>query len=212
MLSHGFAYDPCADSDDQAGFFRQGNKACRQYHSFRRMLPAHQAFHAGQFARQRMHARLVIQLEFIAFNCMPQITFQMHALDDAFIQCGREELRIVAADLLGLVHRGIGMPHQHIDVVAIFRIDRDAYAAGYIQLHPIDHMHLLDQGNQPLFDQLADFLGADDIVEDDDEFIATEAADRIAIAYCFGQTLRDGNQQTIADVVPHRIVDILEAV
>ena len=72
-----------------------------------------------------------------------------------------------------------------------------------------------ERGPQLVADPLGDppgVVGIEDGVEDDPEFIATEAGDRVARAERADQTLADGGQQAIADRVPDALVDDLEPI
>src|ERR1051326_8267142 len=62
-LSTGTRQNLMANVDDSAGIFRQMNEFSRRKHSQLPVLPAHQGFHAHQFAGGQIKYRLVIIYE-----------------------------------------------------------------------------------------------------------------------------------------------------
>ena len=94
---------------------------------------------------------------------------------------------------------------------AILGIGGDADAHGDVQFMPVD---AIGRAQLP-----QDFLRANGRVlrirhlrEQDHEFVAPMAADRIGVAHALQQPLRYGLQEAVADVVAQRVVDVLETI
>ncbi len=70
-----------------------------------------------------------MQHQLVTLDRMAQIVFELQPAHHPVVQLGREELQVVAAAVLGLVHRDVGMPHQLVDVIAVVGKHRHAHAA-----------------------------------------------------------------------------------
>ena len=120
------------------------------------------------------------------------------------------ELVVVAAELLGGVHRGVGVAHQRLGVVAVLGVQRDAEAGGDVEPLAFDHAGLGDGGEELLRHRLG-VLGLADL-EQHGELVAAEAAHQVAVAHRAAQAAGEGLQHAVADAVAERVVDHLEAV
>src|SRR3546814_5168435 len=96
--------------------------------------PSQQRFYTDQFARFRIDDGLVKKLEFVLDNALPQPLFQSKNALGAAVDVFREELIGIAAVGFGLIHRGVGMANQCVDILAVMRAQADAYAWGRAQL------------------------------------------------------------------------------
>src|SRR3954451_3421787 len=67
-----------------------------------------------------------MQHELVALARVMQTLFERQAAAVALVHAGREHLRLIAAQLLGAVHRAVGASEQRLDVVAIAGEDADA--------------------------------------------------------------------------------------
>ena len=135
---------------------------------------------------------------------------------DDRLSCGRLhvgpiESDPVAAGVLGVIHRRVGVHDQRLRVVAVFRIERDADARGQHQLVPRDEVRLGDRRHNLLRDQPG-VLGLIDFRQEDQELVAAVTADGVRLADARHQALRDRAQDLVADGVTERIVDVLETI
>ena len=120
------AHDPFAHRYDQAVFLHDGNEAVRQHQALAGTAPAQQHFHAMQAARGDIDDGLVKQFELLQRQRRAQAAFQVEVQGRRLVHRLREELIIIAAIALGVVHGRIGMAHQGVDIAAIVRIQADA--------------------------------------------------------------------------------------
>ena len=121
------------------------------------------------------------------------------------------ELDAVAAALLGLVHREVGVAEHlvggEVGIVPDRHADGDVHTQG----------HLTDPDG--LAHGLAEALGevergihVGDRFGDDEELVAAEAADVVSAAHDRLETLRHRSQHGVAGWMPVLIVDVLEPV
>ena len=95
-----------------------------------RQPPAQQRFGADDAAVAQVDLRLVADHELVAFQRAAQLALQHQPLDRRGIHLRRVEGEGVAAVLLGVVHRRIGVADQVDDVLGIARAEGDADARG----------------------------------------------------------------------------------
>src|SRR5436190_7957380 len=112
-----------------------------------------------------------------------------------------------AADRLTLVHRRIDRFDDRLQVSAVigYKADADRQAQAFLSRVRCSGGRL-----QPLGDDRR--LLETRVGKYDDEFVATEARDDVVTAQAAGEPLRHFLEQTIARVVPERIVHGFEAV
>ena len=72
----GAAQDPCADADNDAGFFRQLDEVAGRDEPAPWMPPAHQRFGAHCLFRIHIDKRLEKEIELLAINRQTQVGFQ----------------------------------------------------------------------------------------------------------------------------------------
>ena len=72
-----------------------------------------------------MNQRLIVQDEFARAQPAPQSAFHQQMLERRDIHLARIEAEGIAACLLGLVHRGIGIAQQGLEIRAVDRIKAD---------------------------------------------------------------------------------------
>ena len=175
------------------------------------MLPADQRFDADHPAADNFGFRLILQDEFIAVDRFSEIVFESQAFDNAGIHCAAEELVAVASIFLGMVHRDIGILEQRVHVLAIIRVNADADAGSDIEFVTIEPVRQRNGFHDVLGDMRC-LLYAANLGQQDHEFIAPLATDGIDATDIPVQLPGDLLQQFVADAMPHRVVDILEAV
>ncbi len=123
-----------------------------------------------------------------------------------------EDVRLVATERLGRVHRGVGIPnerfHPELRSGPSDDADRDRHREVCVarDVEPLT----LDQRAQLLREHGA-FLGIR-LGEDQHEFLAPVPADEVARPKVAGKDLGDATQDTVAALVPVTVVDDLEMV
>lgn len=189
------------------------------------VTPAHQGLHAGDFPRQEVLLRLIVDFELIALHGAVEVVFQYQALDGGRIHGFRVELVVIPAPLLGVIHRRVGILDKGFEIRSVHGKERDADAhrgedLAAAQVERLRH----DLQDSPR--HLDDRLHVLDLRENDREFVPSHAGDGdrhvtlIAVALRHGighpkgvpQTPADGHKKLIADSVPQCIVDVLEPV
>ena len=128
-LPAGFAQHPFADGVDEPAFLGERDEVLGHDHAALRMPPADQRFGAVEVVGRGIDLRLVVQLELLLRQRVVQIALELDALARVRVHAGLEALHVVAAALLGAVHRRIGVRDQAVRRRAIGRIERDADAA-----------------------------------------------------------------------------------
>ena len=205
------AHDPFAHRHDQAVFLHDGNEAVRQHQAMAGTAPAQQHFHAMQAARGDIDDGLVKQFELLQRQRRAQAAFQVEVQGRRLVHRLREELVIIAAIALGVVHGRIGMAHQGVDIAAIVRIQADADRRRDVQ-----HVAVERKGGRQRLDDLLGharrFVGVADARHQHDEFIAAQARHRVAGAHRAAQPGSHFLEQHVARHVAQRIVDGLETV
>ncbi len=152
-----------------------------------------------------------MEQEFVAFKRVMQTVLKRQSLHGPDIHLFCIELGIVAPDLLGSIHGGIGILQQRLVIFTILRVRRDANAACDVQFMFADvegsryrlENFLRNQGR---------FVFTPDFRQDQDEFVPTLAGYRVAFANAVGKAGGHLNQQRITNIVAEAVVDILEMV
>src|SRR5437016_11810002 len=119
--------------------------------------------------------------------------------------------RAVAAFLLDMVHRYVGVGEQHSYVASVLRIDADADAARYVELVTADEKGARQLGKN----LLADDSGIRRIAklgQNDHELIPAGARHRVFLAHAACEAPGPRFQQLAAVALPEGIVDRLETV
>ncbi len=175
------------------------------------MLPADQRLHSNESPGAHVRLRLVVQDELIQFQRAPHFGFELMALDGAHVHFRGEELKIVPPAFLGVVHGGVRILHQFAAVLGIVGENTDTDAAGGVERVPGDSQRL---GERPddLARNLGRVVGLAQTLEGDDELVATQPRQGVALAYAGGHLAGDFLEQQVAYVVAERVVDVLEAV
>jgi hypothetical protein len=152
-----------------------------------------------------------MHIELRGFDGGAQAGFDGDTFLELAVHDGTEDLEIIAAAVLGLVHRGVRMPQQRSDVVAVARIQTHSDTYRRHQRTTVDN----DGRAQRLRDARSRFVNLRDgfdRAQDDDELIAAHADHDVVAAHRFSDSLGDRLQQFVAGLVTVRIVDVLEAI
>ena len=102
------------------------------------MVPTQQRFHADDGACAAGNDRLVVEPELFGFERGAQIYFDRAALLDLLGHFGGEQHGAVAALVLGLVERDVGVAHQLIGGDAVVRRHGKADRGGHANALAID--------------------------------------------------------------------------
>src|SRR5260370_39907915 len=123
-----------------------------------------------------------MQQEFLPFHGAAEPAFDRLPLDDLQIHFSPEDLEIVAALFLGVVHRGIGILYQRFGILSVLRVHADTNAAIDIEIVTFDEMEQAERLKY-LSCAAGNVLAIGELGKQDNEFIATLAADGIRAAH-----------------------------
>ena len=164
---------------------------------------------------RKIHLGLVQDDELVALERAAQLALQHEPLDGRGIHVRYVKRPGIAAVLLGVVHRRIGVADQVDHVLGIVRADRDADARGQVDLlliHVERAADLVEQraGEGAEARTVVEVRGQ--VIHEHRELIAGEPADHGLLAQHPRQPLTQDFQRAIAGGVPEGVVDVLEAV
>ena len=157
------------------------------------------------------HLRLVEQLELAQLERAAKRRGEDHPLGRRRSLDLRGEREVVAAGLLGAVHRGICGLEQGRRVLAVVRKHGDPDARAEATLLSVQHDRLgqrLQQAPSELVH--VDLVG--DLLGEHDELVAPEARHGIRIADRLREAARQRLQDFVAGGVAERVIDVLEPV
>src|SRR4051812_3235858 len=175
------------------------------------MAPAGQHFEADQMTAAELHDGLVVRHDLAPLQPTSQLAVGAQRQHGRIVRSGGEHLDTVAAASLGSIHRRVSVAEKIGGRNAGAVGYGDSYACGDEQLGAVDDQRLGDLGAQPLSDLDRRDSGAD-VAEHDDELVATESAEHVAIADDGAQALAHAAQQLVAYAVAQAVVDDLEVV
>ena len=99
----------------------------------------------------------------------------------------REELVIVAAALLGPVHGDVGRLQQVVEILAVFRVKRDADGRRDVDFVVLHAIRFTDRAHD-LFRYMRGTFGAG-VEQQQHEFVTTQPRHRVLLAHQLQQTL-----------------------
>ena len=134
QLAAGLVDHPVADINDHAGLLGNRQKLVRRQQAARRVLPAQQRFEANDRPARRAVLRLIEQTQLVAIQRLPQVVIKLQLRLRQRVHGRLEEVVAVAAVVLGVIHRGVGVKHQLALVLAITGINGDADTQRHHQL------------------------------------------------------------------------------
>ncbi len=155
--------------------------------------------------------RLVVHAHLAALDGAVQLVAGAQVVDRAVVFARVEQLGAVAAQLLGAVHRRVGVAQQRLGRVGAAARQRDADARGHEHLAFHERDRPRDRLGEPLRDEL-DGLLAGHVVAEDRELVAAEAGDDVVRAHGRAQPVGHGHEQAVAGRVTEAVVHHLEAV
>ena len=157
------------------------------------------------------HDRLIGQDQLLARQGMAEQFLDLDVGAQFLTQSGVEHLQAPSAGALGLVHRQVGLAEHSLGVAVGIARDRDADAG--------EHGDFGIAKRKGLFERVQDASGeghglafALDFLGQDDELVAAQASDRVAVAHQLGEAFGDGDEQPVAGVMTEVVIDGLELV
>jgi len=151
------------------------------------MDPSQQRFRAVDLTRGQIDLRLIHQAQFIALDGRAQAAFDQHAVLHFLIEVGREKLEIIASQMLGAVHRRVGMLDDLVHGAGVVRIQAQTDGRGHEQFLPVAGKRLREV-IQNLLGSGGQRLQAGNVGEHDGELVA--AHPRHGIAFASGLAMR----------------------
>ena len=154
-------------------------------------------------------------VELVALQRAPQLALEHQALDRRGVHLRGVEGEGVAAVLLGVVHRRIGVAQQVDDVLRVARAEGDADAGGqeHLVLAQLERARDLgEQRTRQLRDRAAVVGIGRQPVDEQRELVPRQAPDHGVLGQRARQALRQHLQHAVAGAVAEGVVDLLEAV
>jgi len=175
ILPAGFAQHPATDRHNQAALFRDCHEVLRVDESEDRIAPADECLATGEGPGSEIDLGLVMQHELSLPEGPPEAGFNKQAAHCVAVHVGREELVLVAAACLGVVHRSVRVLQHGIHTGAVIGIDADADAQGHMQF-VLANALWLGKRDEQLFRDQGSILRLLDFGEKDHELVTALAA------------------------------------
>ena len=187
------------------------------------MAPAHQCLRRHRLGRAGIHDRLVVDLELLPLERPAQRVLQGQPLERGGVHRARVGLVAVPALLLRLVHRGVGVHQERVEILPVERVDRDPDARVHEDLVPVHPDRMRQPGENPA-SQLGRVLRVGKAGHDDGELVAAEPGDVrverlrgradlvLPLAAGGAQARGDMLEQLVAGLVAEGVVDPAEVI
>ena len=177
--------------------------------------PAQQRLGTDHSPVAQIHLGLVQHDELVALEGAAQLALQHEPLHRRRIHVRHIERPSVAAVLLGVVHRRVGVADQVDRVLRVVRADGDADARGQIDfllVHVKRAADLVEEcaGESPEAWAVVEIRGQ--AVHEHRELIACQATDHGVLAEHARESLAQDLERAIPGRMTERVVDVLEAV
>ena len=206
-----FPEHPIADLVDEIAFLRDRDELHRRHHAVRRMAPAQQRLGLDDAPGRELDDRLRVELELTCGERGAEVLAELQSRLRRRLQGAREVAAAIASEPLRDVHRLVCVREQHLHVLRIARIDRDADARGYVRDFSVQQERLSERFEHFVSD-LRYTVGLHEVGHDDREFIAAQPRDGVGDAHAFADPACRLDQQEIAGMVPEGVVHVLEAI
>ena len=210
-LAAGLAQHPAPERDDQPALLGDGHERARQHDALAGVAPAHERLDGHDAALVEVDERLVVELELVALERVAQVVLEREALDHAAADVLVEELVARAAQVLGALHRHVGVAHERLGAVAEPVGDGDAEAGVDEDGLVAEHDRRGEAVEQPLGDLDRPALPGQALAQDG-ELVAAQPRERVAGREQRGEPRGELGQQLVAALVAEPVVDELEAV
>jgi hypothetical protein len=202
---------PFTDLNNQSGFLGQFDEFTGHHQSVLWAQPAYQRLGPEHLAGFQGKLGLQVDPQLVALDGTSQVGLHLQTRQRGLRQFLGEKFIGIAATFLGTVHGDIGILHQRLGVGAIIRKEADADAGADVEFLFDSHRRIL-QGIEDLFCDVRDGGRIDDVLDDDQKFVATESANGVRFSHQSAQAPRHLAEDAIADLVAEGIVDVLEAI
>ncbi len=138
VLAAGLAQDPGPDGHDEAALLGDGDEVVGHHRRAFPLRPADERLDAHERAVVHAHLRLVVQLEGLLADRLPQARLEGERVEGRLRQALAEELEVAAATVLGEVHRRVGVADERLGAGAVAREDRDADRGAHREALPLE--------------------------------------------------------------------------
>ena len=203
---------PSPNLDDHSGVFENGNEVVGLDQAPLGMVPTQESLEPRRLSSDEVEDRLVDEMVLAKGQRITQVHLEEVPILYCRVHFGFERNGAVLARRLRLVESDIGIAEKFACRLADAR--RNADAGGEREWSRGDGRQFEWDAEQ--FEQaFGHHLGADihaAAVNQDDEFVATEASDAVAPAHSYLKALGDHLEQLVADLVPQVVVHVLEPV
>src|SRR3569832_1685305 len=210
-LRAGRTQHPFGEGYDEARVLGERDEAHGRDQPELGVTPAQQGLAANHAPARHAELRLIIEFELVAFERLAQAIFEHQPFEGRGGHVRGIKLIIVPAVRFGVIHRGVGVLEQRLDVVAVVGIDADTDAGRHDQFPLTDHEGLLE-AIEDLARDGRGLLAVAELTHQDGEVIAAHARDAVDLAHAAAQTLRHVHDERIAGLMAHGLVDVLEAI
>lgn len=152
-----------------------------------------------------------MHLELAALQPPAKVGLHRHAAGQVLVQARVEEAEVVAALILGAIHGDVGMLDQGLMRDAVIGVDGDADAGRDVELVAAEMERGL-QRRQDLFGDVGGVVARADVWQEQQELIAADARQGVALAQAMAQALAHQLQQFVADQMAQGVVDRFETI
>ena len=207
-----FLDDVIADFDDEIVVLQLRQKCARQNDGTIRLLPAYQCLGTHHMPVHQIHFGLPVQHEISVLQPGVNLALQFAQFLRLLIVFGIEVVHAIAAQLLGLIHRLIGVAQQHIGIVMVGRVERDADTGRNAHLDAVVQFARPGHDFQHARQYRLALLFIGQVGQQQNKLVAAQAGDRVLGADEFLQAPGDLRQHAVARLVSVTVVDRLETV
>lgn len=202
--------DPGTERHDVAALLGQGDELVRRDHATARVRPADERFESGGGAVAHLDDRLVPQGERVVGDGRVHARLEFVPGDEPGVELGVEEPPSLLARGLGRVEGEVGVAEEFLGMGAV-EDGRDADAGRHGD-RSVGEVEGLAQGVHDLGRQGLGVAGFARSLDEDGELVAAEPRRGVGEPQDRGETAGDGDEELVADGVPHGVVDDLEVV
>src|SRR5450432_2995609 len=175
------------------------------------MAPTNECFQAYGLARGQIDQGLIVDIKLLKPQRIAKHRLDCHPVFQPLIHVLTEDLYIVPAPILSLIHGGVGVLKELDHVSAVARKKADANTCGSLQRTVIDNDgRIQDLNDSPCSE--GHFLIRPEIEKQYHKLIASHAHDDIGVAHALPQAVRHDLQQLITSLVAIRVIDMFEAI
>ena len=158
---------------NQARLLGKRNENLRRDVAVLRIVPTQQRLGADDRPVGDANDRLIVKHERVLLDRDAQCLFQRVLTEPPRGEIGVEELIGIAAELLGAVHRHVGVLEQTFRIVAVVGIDRDTDRRRHVDIVLLD-LERLSDGVLELLRDAIEHRGIVEILDDDHELVASQ--------------------------------------